>query len=82
MVSFKMGPKLARMYAVFAFRLLRFVRYHHYGIFMLLYCTAMYKLCDCWKKNVKKSSFRRNQLCRINCVRFFARPQEQTKLER
>ena len=70
------------MYAVFAFGLLRLVRYHHYSISMLVYCTAMYKLCDCRKKNVKKSSFRRNQLCRINCILFFARPQEQTKLEK
>ena len=39
------------------FGLLRFVCYHHYTIPMLVYCTAMYKLCDCWKKNVKKSSY-------------------------
>ena len=82
MISFqKMGPKFARMYAVFGFGLPRFVRYHHYSISTLVYCTAMYKLCHCCKKNIKKSSFRRNQLCRINCIRFFARPQEQTKLE-
>ena len=66
------------MYAVYGFGLLRFVFYHHYTISMLVYCTAMYKLCDCWKKNINKSSFRRNQLCRINCICFFARPQEQT----
>ena len=78
---FKMGSKFARMYAVFGFGSLRFVRYHHYSISMLVYCTAMYKLCDCWKKSIMKSSFRRNQLCRINCIRFFARRPEQTKLE-
>ena len=33
------------------------------------------------KKTITKSSFRRNQLCRINCICFFARPQEQIKLE-
>ena len=58
------------MYAVFAFGLLRFVCYYHYRISMLVHCTAMYKLCDCWKKNVKKSSLRSNQRCRINCNRF------------
>ena len=63
--------KMARMYAVFGFGLLIFVCYHHYSISMLVYCTEMYKLCDCWKKNIKKSSFRRNQLCRINCICFF-----------
>ena len=78
---FKMEPKFARMYAVYGFGLLRFVCYHHYTISMLVYCTAMYKLCDCWKKNIKKCSFMRNQLCRINCICFFARPQEQIKLE-
>ena len=41
------------MYAVFGFGLLRFVRYHHCSISMSVYCTAMYKLCDCWKKNMK-----------------------------
>ena len=50
MISFQNGPKFARMYAVFGFRLLRFICYHHYTISMLVYCTAMYMLCDCWKK--------------------------------
>ena len=80
-IYLKFLSKWARMYAVFGFGLLRFVCYHHYGIFMLVYCTAMYKLCDCWKKKITKSSFRRNQLCRINCICFFARLQEQIKLE-
>ena len=81
MTSCQNGRKFARMYAGFGFGLLRFVCCYHYTISMLVYCTAMYKLCDCWKKNIKNFSFRRNQLCKINCICFFARPQEQTKLE-
>ena len=48
------------MYAVL-FGLLRFVRYHHYSIFMSVYCIATYnyKLFDCWEK---KSSFNRNRV--------------------
>ena len=50
MISFQMGPKFEKMYAVFEFGLLRFVCYHHHSISLLVYCTAMYKLYDCWKR--------------------------------
>ena len=33
--------------------LLSFVPYHHYSISMLLYCTAMYQICGCWKKMLR-----------------------------
>ena len=75
MISFQNGTKVRKN----GFGLLRFVCYYHYTISMLVYCTAMYKLCDCWRKNIKKSSFRRNQLCRINF--FSARGNKNWKVE-
>ena len=81
MISFQNGTKVRENVCCICIWVTQSVRYHHCSISMSVYCTAMYKLCDCWEKNIKKSSFRRNQLCRINCIYFFARPQEQTKLE-
>ena len=35
--------------------LLSFVNDYHQSISMLLYCTAMYQICGCWKKMLRNA---------------------------
>ena len=51
---------------------------HYTGvsIFMFVCHTTMHSICDRWKKNIKKSSFTRNQLHRMKYYHLFSGPQE------